>query len=62
MTLVTAVTPMTNVLVAAAMRSGTPHHVLSAGTTRMPPPMPASVETIPAENDTTKATGARLTR
>ena len=43
-----AVMPIMNALVAAATRIGTPHHELSDGTTRMPPPMPSSDDSVPA--------------
>src|SRR5262245_58568848 len=57
-----AVTPIMNALVAAAARTGTPHHAFSTGTLMMPPPMPRSDETLPAANDASRASGRRLTR
>ena len=55
-------TPIMNALVAAAARIGMPHHVVSTGTLMMPPPTPSSVETLPATNDATSASGSRFTR
>ena len=57
-----AVTPIMNALVAAAARSGMPHHAFSTGTLMMPPPMPSSDDTLPAMNDATIASGSRLMR
>ena len=49
-------------LVAAAARIGTPHHAVSTGTLRMPPPMPNAADTLPATNEIPSATGRRFTR
>ena len=42
-------------------RIGTPHHELSDGTTRMPPPMPTNDASTPAMNDPAAASGSRRT-
>src|SRR3954454_13789075 len=57
-----AATPIMNALVAAAARSGTPHHAFSTGTLMIPPPIPSSDDTLPARKDAAIASGTRLTR
>ena len=57
-----AVTPIMNALVAAAARSGMPHHAFSTGTLMTPPPMPSSDDMLPATNDAPSASGSRFTR
>src|SRR5262249_16848815 len=52
-----AVTPIMNALVAAAARSGTPHHAFSTGTLMIPPPIPRSDDTLPARTDAASASG-----
>ena len=51
-----------NALVAAAARTGTPHHAFSTGTLITPPPMPSGDETFPATNEAASAAGIRRTR
>ena len=56
-----AVTPIMNALVAAAARSGTPHHAFKTGTLITPPPMPRSDDTFPATKEAARAMGSRFT-
>ncbi len=52
-----AVTPIMNALVAAATRIGTPLQVTSTGTLTTPPPMPSSVDRLPARNEANRLSG-----
>jgi hypothetical protein len=57
-----AVTPIMNVLVAAATRMGIPQNVFRKGTLMMPPPRPRRPEMAPATRGDRSATGSRFNR
>ena len=57
-----AVTPIMNVLVAAATRIGMPQKLDRAGTLMIPPPTPSRPEIAPATSEAKIPTGNRFTR
>ena len=54
--------PIIAAVVAAAARIGMPHHAFSAGTCRIPPPIPSRPESTPPENEMPSAAGSRRIR
>ena len=57
-----AVMPIIRLLVAVATRSGTPITTCISGTLTIPPPMPSSAETTPANDAPTTPRPSRRTR